>query len=161
MIESTQNTTSPASETLPLGGRFHYWSGQSGTRYIFSIYKPGSCPPLPGAVYVIVKRRADDRREALAIGRFPAFWECASREAAKLIRTSGGDEVHVHLLAKNDQAAEDIVCDLKPALSGVVRFRPSSRVHRRPSVELRSGFSEEQVSLFGLDETVSQPATAA
>ncbi|MEM1199019.1 MAG: hypothetical protein AAGI06_06875 [Pseudomonadota bacterium] len=148
MIENIKNTTSSASETLPLGGRFHYWSGQSGARYIFSIYKPGSCPPLPGAVYVIANKRPDGSREALAIGRFPAIWESASREAAKLIRSSGGDEVHVHLLAESDRQAEDIVCDLKPALGSVVRFRPGPPVRRQPSVEQIDGFSEAQVDLF-------------
>ncbi len=161
MIENIKNTTSQASETLPLGGRFHYWSGQSGRRYIFSIYKPGACPPLPGAVYVIANRRPDGGREALAVGRFPAVWECASREVAKLIRSSGGDEVHVHLLAESDRQAEDIVCDLKPALGGVVRLRPHAEMRPRPSVEFRQGFSDEQVDLFGLDDPLPLSATAA
>ena len=155
MIENIKNNTSSASEILPLGGRFHYWSGRSGTRYIFSIYKPGSCPPLPGAVYVIANKRPDGSRDALAIGRFPAVWESASREATKLIRSSGGDEVHVHLLAESDRQAEDIVCDLKPALGSVVRLRAAEPVRRQPAVERPSGFSDPQVDLFG----VSDPAT--
>ena len=160
MIENIKNTTSAASENLPLGGRFHYWTGQSGNRYIFSIYKPGACPPLPGAVYVIANRRPDGSRDALAIGRFPEIWECASNEAAKLIKASGGDEVHVHLLAESDRDAEDIVCDLKPALGSVVRLRPSEP--RRSSMPgVRDGFSDEQVDLFGLNEMAAPQATAA
>ncbi|NNF76751.1 MAG: hypothetical protein HKN05_01860 [Rhizobiales bacterium] len=161
MNENIKNTTSSTSETLRLGGRFHYWSGQSGSRYIFSIYKPGSCPPLPGAVYVIANKRPDGSRDALAIGRFPSLWECAGREAAKLIRASGGDEVHVHLLAENDREAEDIVCDLKPALGGVVRLRPSVPVRRPQVTGPEDGFSDEHIDLFGLNEIAAPQATAA
>lgn len=160
MIESIQNTTSAASETLPLGGRFHYWQGQSGTRYIFSIYKPGACPPLPGAVYVIANRRPDGSRAALAIGRFPAVWECASHEAIKLIKATGGDEVHVHLLAESDRDAEDIVCDMKPALDGVVRLRPAE-ARSDPVAVTTESFSDEQIDLFGLSPANLQQATAA
>lgn len=160
MIESIKNTTSAASETLPLGGRFHYWSGQSGTRYIFSIYKPGACPPLPGAVYVIANRRPDGSRDALAVGRFPAVWECASHEVIKLIKATGGTEVHVHLLAENDRDAEDVVCDLKPALDGVVRLRPVET--QRPHVsKMTESLLDDQVDLFGLNALHARQATAA
>ncbi len=161
MIENIKNTTSSASETLPLGGRFHYWSGQSGTRYIFSIYKPGSCPPLPGAVYVIANKRPDGSRDALAIGRFPAVWESASHEAAKLIRSSGGDEVHVHLLAESDRQAEDIVCDLKPALGSVVRFRAAPPVRLQRPVDRIDGFSDAQVDLFEANSPAAHVVAAA
>ncbi|MEM8648150.1 MAG: hypothetical protein AAGF86_17630, partial [Pseudomonadota bacterium] len=94
-------------------------------------------------------------------GRFPAIWESASREAAKLIRSSGGDEVHVHLLAESDRQAEDIVCDLKPALGSVVRFRPGPPVRRQPSVEQIDGFSETQVDLFEAPNPAAQIVAAA
>ena len=151
MIENIKNSPSSASEALTLGGRFHYWTGQNGKRYIFSVYAAGSCPPLPGAVYVIAKKGHDGSRFPLAIGRFPALWESASRQAARLLKSSGGDEVHVHLLADDDRRAEEIVRDLKPALGGVVRLRtaePSAISQAQP--EESAGFSERQSDLFGL-----------
>ncbi len=148
MIENTQNTSSLAPDALTLGGRFHYWEGQAGERYIFSVYKEGTCPPLPGAVYVIAKRGHDGQHYPLAIGRFPAIWEAASRDATKLLKITGGDEVHVHLLADNDSAAEDVVRDLKPVLGPVVRLRVANETPEPPA----TGFAEQQSDLFGLQD---------
>ena len=150
MNNNMTNTPSSASEALTLGGRFHYWTGRGGKRYIFSVYQAGACPPLPGAVYVIAKRGHDGKRFPLAIGRFPALWESASRQAAKLLKSSGGDEVHVHLLADDDQNAEEIVCDLKPALGGAVRLRTVENTAFEESQTKNPGFSERQTDLFGL-----------
>ena len=55
--------------------RFQYWQGASGHRYICSIYAPHSCPPLPGAVYIAVKREEDGARSARAVGRFASFFD--------------------------------------------------------------------------------------
>ncbi|MEM7425212.1 MAG: hypothetical protein AAF441_03905 [Pseudomonadota bacterium] len=151
MIENIQNTPSPASDVLTLEGRFHYWEGQSGARYIFSVYKAGTCPPLPGAIYVIAKRGHDDSRYPLAIGRFPAIWESASRQASKLLKVVGGDEVHVHLLADDDGAAEDIVSDLKPALGPAARIRELAQP-LEPRSGTQQGFAEGQNGLFAFDQ---------
>ena len=63
----------PLSATLPedsgLGERFWYWRGASGQRYIHSIYRRDLCPPVAGAVFVIVRAR-DGSRRAVASGRF-------------------------------------------------------------------------------------------
>ena len=37
-----------------LGERFWYWRGASGQPYIHSIYAPDLCPPVAGAVFVVV-----------------------------------------------------------------------------------------------------------
>lgn len=145
MIENAQNSHLSASDALSLGGRFRHWEGLSGTRYICSVYKSGACPPLPGAVYVIVKRGGDDQCYPLAVGRFPAIWESASSKASKLLAMTGGDEVHVHLLAEDDAEAESIVSDLKPALGPAVRVRLPEKTAR---TERPAGFSEHQTDLF-------------
>lgn len=99
-------------EDLGLGGRFWYWRGASGRTYIHSIYAADSCPPLPGAVYVCVRRRGAERH-ATAVGRFSSVLEAGGC----LMR--GGldcDEIHVHLLARDGDAADNVCRDLLCAL---------------------------------------------
>jgi len=111
---------SPISAELPsdpgLQDRFWYWHGASGRKYIHSVYEPDCCPPLPGAIYVAVRRKGK-LRIAMAVGRFTPFWDGAmmSSEAAHVARL-GIDEIHVHLLAKSAAAAEDVLADLRDAL---------------------------------------------
>ena len=95
--------------------QFWYWHGASGRKYIHSVYEPEHCPPLPGAIYLAVKL-CGANREVLAIGRFPKFpnYHAASRAWADL-KVEGADEIHVHLLAKSNDVAEDIIRDLKAA----------------------------------------------
>jgi hypothetical protein len=92
--------------------RFWYWRGRSGRRYIHSVYALPACPPLPGAVYLAVRRGASGP-VAIGLGRFPAILDGASadRQRARLAAL-GANEVHVHLLAKGDQEAESIRADL-------------------------------------------------
>jgi hypothetical protein len=111
---------SPISAELPsdpgLQDRFWYWHGASGRKYIHSVYAPDCCPPLPGAIYVAV-RREGSLRIALSVGRFTPFWDgvMMSSEAAHVARL-GIDEIHVHLLAKSAIAAEDVLADLRDAM---------------------------------------------
>ncbi|TMJ38191.1 MAG: hypothetical protein E6G89_12780, partial [Alphaproteobacteria bacterium] len=56
----------------PLG--FWYWHGASGRRYIHSVYSPDSCPPLPGAVFLAV-RRLGALRTVLGAGHFAGLWD--------------------------------------------------------------------------------------
>ncbi len=92
--------------------RFWYWFGASGRRYIHSVYHPDSCPPLPGAVFIAVKRTGA-LRTALSVGRFSVFWDLhgfpdIARDA---------EELHVHLLARDDEDAREIAADLARALA--------------------------------------------
>lgn len=111
---------SPITAELPsdpgLQDRFWYWHGASGRKYIHSVYEPENCPPLPGAIYVAV-RREGHLRIALSVGRFTPFWDgtMMSSEAAHVARR-GVDEIHVHLLAKSPVMAEDILVDLRDAM---------------------------------------------
>jgi hypothetical protein len=103
--------------------RFWYWRGHSGRRYIHSVYALPACPPLPGAIYLAVRRGATGP-VAIGLGRFPGILDGASadRQRARLAAL-GANEVHVHLLAKGDQEAETIRADLasvvEPALAAM------------------------------------------
>jgi hypothetical protein len=94
--------------------RFWYWRGVSGRQYIHSVYKPKTCPPLPGGVFLAVKREGDDRR-ALAVGLFADFWE---RDGPGLLPfAQAADEIHVHLLARSPGDALAVARDLISAVS--------------------------------------------
>jgi len=98
-------------EDLNFGERFWYWRGASGRNYIHSIYGARSCPPLPGAVYVAVHREGA-KRQAIATGRFPSFWEGSPDGASDLLRKLEADEIHVHLLSRNEREASAVSEDL-------------------------------------------------
>lgn len=106
--------TSP--QDADMANRFWYWQGISGRKYIHSVYDVDCCPPLPGAIYVGVKR-AGSLRIAMTVGRFLPFWDKAlpEKDLARLERL-GIDEVHVHLLAKSAGLAEAVLQDLAKAL---------------------------------------------
>jgi hypothetical protein len=95
--------------------RCWFWRGASGRHYIHTVYRPGSCPPFPGAVYVAVKRRGD-LRHALAVGSFSDFWNAAL--GLQAIDSRGADEIHVHLLARNPAAVIAVVADIQAAMNG-------------------------------------------
>jgi hypothetical protein len=95
--------------------RFWYWTGASGRKYIHSVYALEDCPPLPGAIYVAV-RRAGPLRLAAAVGRFSAFWDnTLGSQNLACLRAEGIDELHVHLLAKSPEVASAILEDLRQA----------------------------------------------
>ena len=100
--------------------RFWYWFGSSGQRYIHSVYPAGRCPPLPGAVFIAVKRTGT-LRTALAVGGFSVFWDMSGARELEC----DADEIHVHLLARDDRHAETIAADLAQALESPTN--PSER----------------------------------
>jgi hypothetical protein len=95
--------------------RFWYWTGASGRKYIHSVYGLEDLPPLPGAIYVGV-RREGPLRLVMAIGRFSPFWDgvLGSCERADFCQ-AGVDEIHVHLLAKSPEVANAVLEDLLQA----------------------------------------------
>ena len=105
---------SPLSIEFPQGfgdtERFWYWQGASGKKYIHSVYAVGACPPLPGAIYVAV-RRIGNLRTVIAINRFAPFWDGTFSAHENV----DANEIHVHLLARDDVAANAILGDLKAA----------------------------------------------
>ena len=111
---------------LGIGERFWYWRGASGRNYIHSIYRADACPPLPGAVYVAVKRAGGERR-AVNVGRFCNFWDGSLGSlAGSGIAGLDADEIHVHLLACNADAAEAVFGDLQRALHERCNSSPPS-----------------------------------
>jgi len=129
--------------------RFWYWRGKSGARYIHSIYAPDNCPPLPGAVFVMVQKLANGQRAALEVGRFSHDWDYVE----KLIKNQSIgqtdslthiDEIHVHLLAQSDDNAEEVVKDLVAGI-GLRAVGKRSFARRRGSTSRKySGFHEEK-----------------
>jgi hypothetical protein len=109
----------PISADLPsdptFKDRFWYWTGAAGRKYIHSVYGVGDVPPLPGAIFVAV-RREGPLRIVMAIGRFTPFWDgtLGGRAFAALI-AKGVDEIHVHLLAKSAEVAGAVLEDLMQA----------------------------------------------
>jgi hypothetical protein len=105
---------SPISINFPQGfgdnERFWYWRGASGKKYIHSVYEVGTCPPLPGAIYVAV-RRIGNLRTVIAVSRFPPFWDGTFSAHENV----DADEIHVHLLARDTISADTILSDLKSA----------------------------------------------
>jgi hypothetical protein len=94
------------------GARFWYWRGASGRKYIHSVYRLDSCPPVPGAIYVAVKWIGGERC-AISAGRFSSYWDGSMGGLARAALSNvDADEVHVHLLAGNNAAAENVLSDL-------------------------------------------------
>jgi hypothetical protein len=119
------------SATLPedsgLGERFWYWRGASGQSYIHSIYAPDLCPPVAGAVFVIVAK-SFGARTAVAIGRFGADGLIPAATAAP----APGEEIHVHLLARDGEAAERVLRDLAATLEDGAAVLAEARSWRKP-----------------------------
>ena len=115
-------------EDLHIGDRFWRWRGASGRNYIHSVYAADAVPPLPGAVYVAVRHEKGERH-AIAVGRFPSFWDSAmSVEIADL----DADEIHVHLLARDHAAAQVILNDLQEAMPRAWDYQPGFNPQDQP-----------------------------
>ncbi len=129
-IQGSPFKLSAALADIPgLSERFWYWQGASGRKYIHSVYEKDNCPPLPGAVFVAVKRQGP-MRIALSVGRFASLWELQHSPTPDLC---GFDEFHVHLLARGPGEAEQVLGDLKLALGEVSHFDRLGTVNRETS----------------------------
>lgn len=119
------------SATLPedtgLGERFWYWRGASGQSYIHSIYAPDLCPPVAGAVFVLV-RKTGGVRHAIAAGRFGADGFLPAHVGKPMT----DDEIHVHLLAREGEAAERVLADLEAAQERPAALPVQPRVREKP-----------------------------
>lgn len=97
-----------------LGERFWYWRGASGQRYIHSIYARDLCPRVPLAVFVLVRSSGGVRRP-VAVGRFDA--EGMMRLPGTMAGQWDDEEIHVHLLAREEDGAERVLRDLQAAMN--------------------------------------------
>lgn len=129
----------PISAKLPedpgFGERFWYWRGQSGRTYIHSIYDKTACPPLCDAVVVLVQVRSG-MRVALSVERLGTGPE-NDRSLSVMAGWHDADEVHVHLLAREANAAAAVEQDLANALGGNGQIaEPNSEVLERSQLAL-------------------------
>lgn len=98
--------------------RFWYWRGASGKKYIHSVYAVEDCPPLPGAIYVAVRRQGN-LRTVMGVGRFMPFWDnVVTGRSLDRLHASGVNEIHVHLLAKSADQCGGILVDLEQSMMG-------------------------------------------
>lgn len=122
-------------EDLGFRERFWYWRGNSGQSYIHSIYSRDTCPPLPGAVYVAV-RKSFGHRQPIRVGRFPVAIDGLRFDLSALLPwLEAGDEIHVHLLARDSATADRVQRDLdwalyerSPAIVGASEFSEADQV---------------------------------
>lgn len=103
-------------EDLGFGERFWYWRGHSGQSYIHSIYGRETCPPLAGAIFVAVRNSCGSRMP-ISVGRFPVSIVGTKFDMALFApELEAGDEIHVHLLARDVVSADRVQNDLESAL---------------------------------------------
>lgn len=115
-------------EDFGLGDRFWYWRGASGQSYIHSIYSRELCPPVAGAIFVLV-RNTRGTRQALFTGRLCGDGKLPHR----LAHVTGQDvEVHVHLLARDADTAGTVLRDLEATIEGATMPLPEARAYRKP-----------------------------
>jgi hypothetical protein len=99
------------------GHRFFFWRGATGERYVHTVFGLLDCPELPRAIYILVKRDAQDRRSVLHVGR--ADHEANSLNLAEVrFRGAqlGANEVHVHFLIEGDRERRLVEFDLQTGL---------------------------------------------
>jgi hypothetical protein len=87
-----------------LAERFHGWRGRSGRRYVVSVYAADQAPDYADAVVLHVARSGHGRR-IVSVGIGP-----------RGVAPAGVDEVHVHLLARDDMERAAVVDDLRQPL---------------------------------------------
>lgn len=94
--------------------RFQFWTGASGARYVHTVYDLLTCPTLPASNYMLIKRDNDGDPEILSIGQLTN--SATSLNLAEVRRKGaqlGATEVHIHLLAEDASAAQDVQYDLQ------------------------------------------------
>jgi len=119
----------PADLGMPqdLPGRLHFWRGASGKRYVHHVYSLIECPPLPSALYLLVRRDKDGRRTVLHIGRGES--EAPTLNLARVRQRGaqlGANEVHVNFLADADAQGGLVMCDLRAGQFGELGPEPSA-----------------------------------
>lgn len=116
----------------PASGQLHVWTGQSGNRYVHTIYSLIECPTVPASNYVLVHRDAQGNRTALSFGR--ALHNAPSLNLAEIRHLGaslGANEVHVHFLARTASERLFLETDLRasPAVAGTCANRAVGQSH--------------------------------
>ncbi len=122
--------------------RFWFWTGLSGKRYIHSVYSSENCPPLPGAIYVVVRRLESDNRVPVRMGRFSPLWDFPLP-----VDVNDSDyEIHVHLLAGDENRTARVYDDLAAALE--LEAHDTLDTHRASPVPDDVSFTQPTLPLF-------------
>lgn len=97
----------------PFSGRFYYWLGASGERYLHTVFPIDAGFHSPGANLIVVRRAPDGERFALFVGR---VGNLSNTDIERLRNSQGANELHIHLMATGDAAAHKIAVDLSDRL---------------------------------------------
>lgn len=103
-----------SSEVCEREPQFHFWAGVSGRRYVHTVYELLTCPEVPPANYLLVRRDRFGRRKVLAVGGLEH--DAASLNLAELRQRGaclGANEVHIHYLAKTEHQRRLVELDLR------------------------------------------------
>jgi hypothetical protein len=101
---------------MPISSRFCSWIGQSGRRYVFSVYPASECPAFPDAILMAAVRDMTGRRCILSVRDTGAFPEPVVARARRELRAFGpGVELHLHLLAASPTERAAALADLAAA----------------------------------------------
>jgi hypothetical protein len=115
----------PAPAPMPTGlpqqvpSRQHLWRGASGKRYVHNVYSLIECPPLPKAVYLLVRREQGGGRTVLHAGLGRS--EAATLNLAGVRQRGaqlGANEVHAYFQAGSEEERALVVCDLRAGQLG-------------------------------------------
>jgi hypothetical protein len=122
----------PTPEPVALGvpqdlpSRLHFWRGASAKRYVHTVYSLVECPPLPRAMYLLVRRDKDGQRKVLHVGRgrsdAPTLNLAQVRQRGAQL---GANEVHVHFLADSETQRGLVMCDLRAGQFGELSSEPT------------------------------------
>lgn len=121
--------------------RFCFWAGASGKRYIHSVYSFRNCPPLPGAIYVVVRRMEGGNRIPVRMGRFSPLWDFPLPSDF----AEQGCEIHVHLLAEGSVESARTYDDLE---AGLALDENRDITEASAANGKRAGFNEAALPLF-------------
>ena len=121
-IQTDDLWTGPADEPAlinrdgVIAQRFHYWRGQSGKRYLHTVYPLLECPEVPRANYILVRRDASGYCRPVRIGQTRELATSLNlarlrHEAASL----GANEVHIHVLSDSSPDRDEVEQDLVAA----------------------------------------------
>lgn len=93
--------------------RFCAWKGESGRRYVTSIYGFEDCPDYENVVALAVRRDWDGTRtiiDGLDLGAFPLA--ALGGDVMDQARLRGATEIHLHLLAETPADRQAALDDL-------------------------------------------------
>jgi hypothetical protein len=109
----TRGASLAALAGTPIASRFCSWIGQSGRRYVFSVYPAPECPAFPDAVLLAVVRDMTGRRCVVSVRDTGAFPEpVLARVRRELSAFASGLELHLHLLAASSAERAATIADL-------------------------------------------------